>query len=246
MRRTNLPSRSTIAAGAMTTMLMSVVTGTLMVPPRDASAHTLLTAPKPRDDRDGYKDLGTMTAAPCGIARAATQPSTTLTAGSSYTITWEETVNHPGCFLVDFAASGDANFQMLANVPHVATGATPRPYSLPITLPAEACTDCTIRVRQIMLSSDSATCPPATIPLGVTYYTCANVVLTSGSGSSGGGGEGGGGEGTPPPDSGGCAVGSLSPSASRRVDAGAGVALVAATALLMRSRRRRRSSPAQR
>src|SRR5689334_9518479 len=89
--------------------------------PASASAHAVLTAPKPRDNRDDHKD--TNGGAPCGVARAASQPTNPAMApGSMYTVTWNETVNHPGCFVIDFSASGDANWQMLSTVAHKSTG----------------------------------------------------------------------------------------------------------------------------
>lgn len=145
-------------------------------------AHARLDYPPGRDKRDDHKD--TNGGAPCGIARAASQPSTALTAGASVEVKWTETVNHPGCFLIDFSSSGDTNFQMLANVKHAATGGTPRAYTKMVTLPAGPCTDCTLRVRQIMLSNETATCPPATIAAGVSYYACGNVVVSGAGGGA--------------------------------------------------------------
>jgi MYXO-CTERM domain-containing protein len=87
-------------------------------------------------------------------------------------------VNHPGCFLIDFSQD-DTQFTMLANVKHMATGATPRPWQTMITLPAGVrCDSCTLRLRQVMLGSEAQACPPAGgIPADTTYYSCANVVI---------------------------------------------------------------------
>src|SRR4029077_9304068 len=81
-----------------------------------AHGHARLKSPQPRDTHSDYKDPpqgGVGTGAPCGVARATSQPSTTLTAGAQMTVTFEETVNHPGCFVVDLAQSGDTGFQVL-------------------------------------------------------------------------------------------------------------------------------------
>lgn len=149
-----------------------------------AFAHARLDAPPARDNRDGYKD--DTGGAPCGIGRTATQPSTTLAAGATVEVKWTETVNHPGCFLIDFATSGDANFQLLANVKHAATGGTPRLWTKSVTLPSTPCTGCTLRLRQIMLGNETAACPPATIARNASYYACANVTLTGGGGGDAG------------------------------------------------------------
>jgi hypothetical protein len=167
--------------------------------PASASAHAVLTAPKPRDNRDDHKD--TNGGAPCGVARAASQPmNPAMAPGSPFTVTWTETVNHPGCFVIDFSASGDTGWQMLSTVAHKTTGNTPRMYSQMVTLPSAPCTACTLRLRQIMLGSEPAAgaCPPATIPTNATYYTCANVVLggADGGAPSDAGGTGTGGAGT--------------------------------------------------
>ena len=167
--------------------------------PSIASAHAVLTAPRPRNNRDDYKDNNG--GAPCGVARTTTQPSNSLTPGAPFTVTWDETVTHPGCFVIDFSASGDSNWQVLSTVAHKSTGNTPRAYTAMVTLPSAPCTACTLRLRQIMLGSEPAAgaCPPATVPTNATYYTCANVVMAGSadggapdSGGAGGGGRGGG------------------------------------------------------
>jgi hypothetical protein len=131
-----------------------------------------LTSPKPRDNSDLYKDPN----GPCGVGKTA-NPSV-LTSGATLTVNWTETVNHPGCFLFDLSTDGDKTWQLLANVKHVATGTTPRPYTAQVQLPAGVtCTNCTFRMRQIMYGTDADPCPPATIPFGATYYSCADVTL---------------------------------------------------------------------
>lgn len=149
--------------------------------PAAAAAHTVMTSPAPRDASDQHKDPN----GPCGVARAASQPMTAspLAAGSDFTVTWTETVDHAGCFVVDFAAAGDIGWQTLATLPHSAANDTPRPYSTTVKLPNVSCTDCTLRVRQIMLNEEpapGAACPPSEVLPGQTYYSCANVALAGG------------------------------------------------------------------
>jgi hypothetical protein len=168
-----------------------------------AYGHARLMTPTPRDNRDGYKDMTPPgTGAPCGIVRAASQPSSNLTAGATLNLAWEETIDHPGCFVIDFSAANDQDFQIIgrkshANPPAKTGNPGTRKYTMSVTLPSTPCTACTLRLRQMMLSADvpeanlATACPPATIPANVTYYSCANVVL-GGGGASGTGGAGGG------------------------------------------------------
>jgi hypothetical protein len=174
-----------------------------------AYGHARLKNPAPRDNQDGYKDPPRAppgTGAPCGISEAASQPHTTLTPGAALTVTWEETVTHPGCFVIDFSPANDANFQVIGRKSHAnapapnPTTQNPRQWSVGVTLPSTPCAKCTLRLRQLMLATDvaesslSTGCPPATIPAGSTYYSCANIVL-GGGGSGGGGTTGSGGRG---------------------------------------------------
>lgn len=174
-----------------------------------AHGHARLKNPTPRDNRDGYKDMTPPgTGAPCGITRTAAQPSSNLTPGATVTVTWEETVNHPGCFVLDFSAANDGNFQVIGRKSHMnapapnPSAAAPRQWSMSVTLPSAPCTACTLRLRQMMLSGDvseanlATGCPPATIAANTTYYSCANVVLGGASGTGGSSGGTGGATGT--------------------------------------------------
>src|SRR5262245_19049129 len=169
-----------------------------------AHGHARLKTPTPRDSGSSYKDPPQMnvgTGQPCGNnTRTASQPSMTLTPGADWTVAFEETVSHPGCFVVDFSASGDTNFQVLGVKSHMnppaptsPTMSNPRPWSVGIKVPTAPCTACTIRLRQLMLSADvpDSGCPPATIPAAATYYSCANVVIGGTGGTTGTGGAGG-------------------------------------------------------
>ncbi len=165
-----------------------------------AYGHARLKSPQPRDNQDGYKDPPRTppgTGAPCGISEAASQPHNNLTPGAAITVTWEETVNHPGCFVIDFSPANDANFTVLGVKSHMnppapanPTATNARQWSVGVTLPSTPCPKCTLRLRQLMLSADVAdsACPPATIPAGSTYYSCANVIMSGSGGASGTGG----------------------------------------------------------
>lgn len=154
-----------------------------------ANAHALFAEPAPRDQQDGYKD-----GSACGVAFAATQPSTTYAPGQSLNVQWLETVDHFGCFLVEFSAEGDRDFQVLGRKSHssppppdAATSAEPRHWSLDVTLPNAPCSGCTLRLRQLMLDADvtADACSPDNAAPGSIYTTCANIAL-EGPGSAGG------------------------------------------------------------
>jgi hypothetical protein len=171
----------------------------------EVRAHARWVDPQPRDNSTSHKNE----AFPCGGQPArspAGQPVTTLVPGSTYMLRFEETVNHPGCFLIDFSPAGEANWQELANVKHVDTPPNPsvagvaggttnspaRPYMQSVTLPNVTCTDCTLRVRQVMMDrngGEAAPCPPSPLGNVPTYFSCANIVLAS-AGSTAGAGPG--------------------------------------------------------
>jgi hypothetical protein len=138
-----------------------------------AQAHILLVDPKPRDNNDAHKN----DAMPCP-RRTATQPVAMYEQGAMVTVKFNETTNHPGCFLVDISAGNDTGWMKLGTMPHSAMGRTPRPYQTTVALPAGmSCEACTLRVLQYMTRAEPATCPPATIEPGSTYYQCANIVI---------------------------------------------------------------------
>ena len=174
-----MPLRSFLPRRLRDSFLLAVL-GTAVLVPATADAHALLVSPVPRDNSDSHKDPN----GPCGIAK--TGNPTVLTAGSKITVDWKETVDHQGCFLFDLSTDGDQTWQLVANVKHQTSPPTPRPYTAQVQLPAGVtCTNCTFRMRQIMYGLDTDPCPPATIPTGATYYSCADVTLQGG---------------TPPPD----------------------------------------------
>jgi hypothetical protein len=158
---------------AVTTGALAIVDG--------VSAHALLQSPKPRDDRDDYKDPN----GPCGPVPRTNQ-RTVLSPGSQVTVRFGETIDHPGCFLLSYSKAGDQNFRLLpgGNVKHnpngTATRQSPRPYTATVTLPNETCDDCTLQLVQVMLDSDNVQCPPAQFPVGSRYYSCADISLKAG------------------------------------------------------------------
>src|SRR5688572_12278037 len=72
---------------------------------------------KPRTDSAGLKEP-----APCGGAAIDETRRATLTAGDTITVTWEETVDHPGSYKLSFAQDG-ANFTLIEEIPDDQDGA---------------------------------------------------------------------------------------------------------------------------
>lgn len=132
----------------------------LSAAPSRAAAHTLLLAPAPRSNADGLK-LG-----PCGNVPRTATPSR-FNAGATLTVSWRETVEHPGNYRIAFAPADDAGFNdnVLADLIADTGGAAPHEYSTTITLPSTPCTGCTLQLSQYM--SDSMT----------RYFSCADIEL---------------------------------------------------------------------
>lgn len=165
-----------------------------------ALAHIQLESPTARisDQKTG----------PCGAAGSTRgQNVTTFEAGETITITWRETINHPGHYRISFDADGQDDFGdpaafddfdsnpavMLDNIGD-ANGGT---YSEQLTLPTEPCDSCTIQVVQVM--TDKA-------PYGDgndLYYQCADIRIVAAPGGEPDAGTGEPDAGTSSPDAGG-------------------------------------------
>src|SRR5690348_12413525 len=76
-------------------------------------AHALLDEPAPRDQQDGYKD-----GSACGVGFDPSQPVTSYAPGQTVNVQWRETVDHPGCFLLELSAGADQDFQILGRKSH--------------------------------------------------------------------------------------------------------------------------------
>lgn len=141
-----------------------------------AHAHIALTSPAPR-----YAD---QKAGPCG--RGSLDQRTTNVSvfrpGQTITVTWQETINHPGHYRIAFDPNGTrftdpASFTDVAPRMHVlvdniadkAGGA----YSQQVTLPNVECTNCTLQLIQVMTDK-----PPYGDGNDI-YYQCADIVLAA-------------------------------------------------------------------
>lgn len=110
---------------------------------------------------------------PCGGLPRSANP-TVLQKGSTITVSWEETINHPGRFEFYFSLAGDTGWQLLKSVPDDQNGGgLPHQFSTTLTLPDVDCTGCTIQMIQVMTEN------PASPSL---YYSCADIVLQTLSG----------------------------------------------------------------
>lgn len=145
-----------------------------MTVPSVAAAHAVMTTPPPRDvgvaGSDGHKT------GPCGGVARAGAP-TKYAIGATFTVSWQETVPHTGCFQVGFSPKDDANFTVLKQLNDPDNAAVPAQYSTSVTLPAGvSCPDCTLVVRQLMDGQPCKT--PAVDPATVsTYYSCADICV---------------------------------------------------------------------
>jgi uncharacterized protein (TIGR03382 family) len=162
--------------------------------PAVADAHIQLTSPLPRTLQQK--------AGPCGDATTPrSQNPTVLEPGATITVTWNETINHPGHFRISFDADGqdftvpldfDDTTQSENVLVDLIADANGGSYTQEITLPNVECESCTLQLIQMM--TDKA-------PYGDgndIYFQCADVALRTGGGpapvgpDAGTGGGGGG------------------------------------------------------
>jgi hypothetical protein len=125
-----------------------------------AWSHARLTTPEPRTINTNLKS------APCGVARSAEQKTTAFTAGERATVTFAETVPHPGHYVVRFSPAGESNFTVLAdNLPN--PDGQQLVNTVEVTIPSTPCTDCVIQLEQFMSESNTS------------YFSCANISVAA-------------------------------------------------------------------
>lgn len=146
---------------------------------KDDNGKVLARSPTPpRDESTGLKS------APCGaVARTATPR--VHKSGSTITVQWEETINHPGYFKIGFSKAGDKDFEILVpkiedtqNEPINNMDKPSHIYSAEVKLPDIECTDCTLQLVQVM--TDVSTAPEESLPPSAFYYSCSDIQLTRG------------------------------------------------------------------
>jgi hypothetical protein len=219
-----------------------LVVVSLVLVPSVASAHIALTFPAPRTTSQKL--------AVCGASGSVRGTNvTTFAPGSTITVTWKETVDHPGHYRIAFDDDGQDFPIPTTTTPGATTGmptvlvdpiadvqgsvAGGRVYNQDITLPNIECTTCTLQLIQLMTDK-----PPYTIDAASNdiYYQCADITLSASAPDAGA--QPMADSGTPPdndagaPNPGGGGSGGCS--------AGAGAGLLAALGALGLRRRRRR------
>ena len=174
-----------------------------------AYAHIALTYPPPR--------TAEQKAGPCGTAGSTRGTKvTTFQPGETITVTWDETVDHPGHYRIAFDDDGNdvfvnpnnPNDNFPSTMVEPIADKTGGHYTQTITLPTEPCTSCTLQLMQVMTTS---------VPYNSFYYQCADIVIAGD---------------VPPPDNGGGESGGCSTSR------GGGFGIALALGLLLRRRRR--------
>jgi hypothetical protein len=107
---------------------------------------------------------------PCGGLTRVAQPAILL-GGQNITVTWEETIHHPGRFEFYFSQAGDANFTLLKTVENTQNdNNVPHQYSTTIALPNVSCANCTFQMIQVMTENPASP---------TNYYSCADMQLTA-------------------------------------------------------------------
>lgn len=143
---------------------MSVLRGLALIAllqPAWAFAHARLTSPTPRNTAANKTG-------PCGSPRTAN--ATTFAPGATITVTWTETINHPGYYRIAFSPSGDTGFDanvLLNNIPNPA--GLQANNSATVTLPTTPCTQCTLQLIQVMTDDN----PPT------NYFSCADITISA-------------------------------------------------------------------
>jgi uncharacterized protein (TIGR03382 family) len=181
----------------------------LVALPSLASAHIVLTSPTPRSGSDGLKT------GPCGNVAPTGSPAV-FGIGETITVTWLETVDHPGYYRIAFSPGDDAGYDdnvLLDDIADIQCTGTPCTYEAQVVLPATPCEGCSLQLIQYM--GTSAPYSP--------YFSCADITLLDGPLPDGGLGGGGG-------DEGGC-------NASGRGLGGTGAVVLALLFLAVRRRR---------
>ena len=232
-----------------------VVTTTMTVGMGSAGAHINLSWPPAR------YELGTAAQkiGPCGGGNA-TGVVTELAPGEPLTVTWTETVNHPGHFRVALDPTGtddctdpvtENDMDITGNVVAYVPDDGGSSFQHTFTLPDVACDGCVLQVLQVMtdkLGNGYGGYPDN----DDLYYWCADIAIkptagsTSSSSGSAGGTNGTGGtdgatgpggsasDGSSSDDVGGCVVSGVTPGAS---DWGHGALVALALGALLRRRR---------
>jgi len=124
-----------------------------------AFGHSRFVNPPPRDAGIIGNDGNKTPAGPCGNLKP--KPATTAlsyTPGQSVTLKFEETIDHPGRYYINFSPANDLNFDAnrLIEVADVQGGTLPHEYTTTVTLPMTPCENCTLQLIQSMEENPAA------------------------------------------------------------------------------------------
>ncbi len=139
-------------------MKLSAV-GAVLLLPTLAFAHAHLLTPAPRNTL--ANKVG-----PCGVARTAS--SVNFAPGATITVTWTETIDHPGHYRIALSPANDLGFDanvLKDNIPNP-TGAQAT-NSTTVTLPTTPCTQCTLQLIQVMTNTTPSS----------NYYSCTDITI---------------------------------------------------------------------
>ncbi len=169
--------------------------------PSVANAHITQTFPATRTSAQKQ--------GPCGETGSVRGAEQVFEPGETITVTWDETVEHPGHYRIAFDVDGenfplpntpDDDFEvtLVDQIPDRNVNGNDRGYSQEITFPDIECENCTLQLIQIMTTN---------IPYNSFYFQCSDIALRS---AGGGGGElgadAGSGNGGAAPASGSCSA----------------------------------------
>lgn len=161
----------------MRRLAFALSTGLVLTTAQVAFAHVQLRAPLQRvtAQKDG----------PCGaVGSVRGDTICTFRPGSTITIAWDETVEHPGHFRVSFDTDGqdfinpttpdDTDPTVIHNaIPDRDVDIDGKPgYTIDVTFPNVECDNCTMQLIQVMSTAD-------TYAEGDLYYQCADIVLSN-------------------------------------------------------------------
>lgn len=158
--------------------------------PSLAAAHITLVSPAPRNS--------SQKSSPCGTAGGVRGTNiTTLAPGATVSLTWKETIDHPGHYRIafdddgqDFVRPPTANGSTMGSDPTVLIdliadiqgGGLPaggRTYTQEITLPNVECANCTLQLIQVMTDQSKAPYTTGNDSDDV-YFQCVDLVLAAG------------------------------------------------------------------
>lgn len=162
----------------------AVVVALILAAPASVFAHARLMNPPPRSPADDNKS------GPCGNVPRTTA-FTQYEAGATITVTWQETIDHNGCFDIVFSEkeidpTSGGEWRHLKRIQDDA-GTPNTTFTTTVQLPAGiTCEKCTLALRQIMHDGAGGKCPGGTCVCNATdpdemdggsptYYSCADI-----------------------------------------------------------------------